>query len=76
MASGTLRADRHIREVPERCTFAREREFPGEDLRQAIFQSQRVVFEVKKTDRRVYVVFVRHAKRLAIGDPGGDQVDD
>jgi plasmid stabilization system protein ParE len=53
---------------PERCAFARERQYLDEDLRQLVFKSHRIVFAVKKSEKRVYVVHVRHAKRRAVGE--------
>jgi plasmid stabilization system protein ParE len=61
-----------LEHFPERCAFARERQFLEEDLRQLVFQSYRVVFRVDETHHTVYVLYVRHAKRRAIGEPAGD----
>jgi toxin ParE1/3/4 len=61
---------------PERCPFAREREYLDEDLRQLVFKSHRVVFMVQKKEKRVYVLYVRHAKRRAIGEPVDDGADE
>ena len=54
---------------PERCAFARERAYLEDDVRQLIFKSHRIVFKVDKARRTVYVLYVRHAKRRAIGEP-------
>ncbi len=54
---------------PERCAFAREREYLDDDLRQLLFKSHRVVFSVDKASSTVYVHEVRHAKRRALGEP-------
>ena len=54
---------------PERCTFARERAYLEDDIRQLVFKSHRIVFRVDRVQRTVYVLHVRHAKRRAIGDP-------
>lgn len=50
---------------PDRCAFARERPYLNVDLRQLVFKSHRIVFEVEKQRRLVYVLSVRHGKRLA-----------
>ncbi len=55
---------------PERCAYSREREYLEEDLRQLIFMSHRIVFQVNKTKNTVYVLHVRHAKRCAGGRGG------
>ncbi len=58
---------------PERCAFAREREFLEDDLRQLEFKSHRVVFLVDKEKRVVSVLSVRQGKRRAIGEPEGEE---
>ena len=58
-----------LERFPERCAKARECEYLDEDLRQLVFKSHRVVFAVRKEEKRVYVLHVRHAKRRAIGEP-------
>lgn len=57
-----------LERFPERCAFAREREYLDEELRQLVFKSHRIVFAVAKKERRVYVVYVRHARRRAVGE--------
>lgn len=54
---------------PERCSFARERAYLEEDLRQLVFKSHRIVFKVDRARSTVYVLYVRHARRRAIGEP-------
>lgn len=78
-ARSPLNAERWIRNLyaeidtletlPERCAFAREREYLEEDLRQLLFKSHRVVFSVDQSRSTVYVHDVRHAKRRALGEP-------
>lgn len=60
-----------LERFPERCAYARERQYLEEDLRQFAFKSHRVVFYVDKPAGTVYVVFVRHGKRRAVGEPEG-----
>jgi len=57
---------------PERCAFAREREYFEADLRQLLFKSHRVVFSVDQASDIVYVHEVRHAKQRALGEPIGE----
>ena len=61
---------------PEHCAFAREREYLDVDLRQLLFKSHRIVFAVEKKEKRVYVVYVRHARRRAVGEAAGDEADE
>jgi plasmid stabilization system protein ParE len=65
-----------LERFPERCAFAREREYLDDDLRQLVFKSHRIVFTVAKKEKRVYVVYVRHAGRRAVGEPAGDEVEE
>lgn len=53
---------------PERCAFAREREYFGEDLRQLVHHSHRIVFQVDPAASCVMVLFVRHASRTTFGE--------
>ena len=57
-----------LERMPERCPPAREGEYLEEDLRHLIFKSHRVVFRVDKKSDTVYVLEVRHSRRLAIGE--------
>ena len=57
-----------LEQFPERCGYARERDYLEADLRQLIFKSHRVVFQVDKISNTVYILHVRHAKRRAVGD--------
>jgi plasmid stabilization system protein ParE len=65
-----------LERFPERCAFAREREYLDDDLRQLVFKSHRIVFTVAKKEKRVYVVYVRHASRRAVGEPAGDEAEE
>ena len=74
-----LNADRWLRALygaidtlelfPERCGSARERQYFEEDLRQLVFKSHRIIFQVNKPMETVYVLDVRHSKRRALGEP-------
>ena len=61
-----------LERFPERCGFAREREYLDEDLRQLVFKSHRIVFTVERKEKRVDVLYVRHASRRAVGEPAGE----
>ena len=58
-----------LERTPERCAYARERDYLDCELRQLVFKSHRIVFNVDKAKSVVYVLHVRHAKRLAVGEP-------
>lgn len=58
-----------LEEFPERCMYARERDYLEEDLRQLIFKSHRVIFQVDNTSGTVFVLYVRHSSRRAVGEP-------
>jgi len=65
-----------LESFPERCAFAREREYLDDELRQLVFKSHRIVFAIEKKEKRVYVVYVRHASRRAFGEPPGDKAEE
>ena len=58
-----------LERFPERCSYAREREYLDEEFRQLVFKSHRVVFFVDKPRNTVYVVYVRHGRQRAVGAP-------
>lgn len=58
-----------LERFPERCPYAREREYLEEDLRQLAYKSHRVVFYVDKPKSTVYILYVRHGQRRAVGEP-------
>ena len=62
-----------LEQFPERCAYARERLYLDEDLRQLIFHSHRIVFQVDKPSLAVYVLYVRHARQRAAGEPEGEE---
>lgn len=57
-----------LEQFPERCAFAKERDYLEEDLHQLIFKSHRVIFQVDKASGTVYVLQARHSKRRAVGE--------
>jgi plasmid stabilization system protein ParE len=76
-ARSPLNAERWMRqilsEVQKLETFAgygraRESDFLGVELRQKIFKSHRIVFEVNEETQQVIVHYIRHGSRLAAGE--------
>ena len=61
-----------LEQFPERCAYAREREYLEEDLRQLVFKLYRLIFRVDQATDTVYVLAVRHGRRRAMGEPGED----
>jgi plasmid stabilization system protein ParE len=53
-----------LEQMPERCALAREAQFFGEDLRQLIFKSHRIVFRIEEEARIVRVLYILHGKQL------------
>ena len=78
-AQAPLNAERWIRKLyaeidtlerfPERCAYAREREYLEEDLRQLVFKSHRLVFYVDQSNDTVSVLAIRHGRQRAVGEP-------
>ena len=58
-----------LERFPQRCGMAREKEYLEEELHQFVFKSHRVVFQIDRPQKTVYVLYVRHAKRRAVGEP-------
>jgi plasmid stabilization system protein ParE len=52
--------------MPNRCAKAREAEAVGEDLRQLVFKSHRVIFKFSKSEKVVRILRVRHAAMLPL----------
>ena len=63
-----------LERFPERCTLARERAYLDETLHQLLFKSHRIVFLIDKKQHTVYVLYVRHVKRRAVGEVLGNDV--
>ena len=54
---------------PERCGYAREREYVELALRQLIVKSRRIIFLVDSANAVVQDLHVKLAKQLAVGEP-------
>ena len=57
-----------LERFPRRFEEAREQSHVKSEIRQIAFKSHRVIFAVDDARRKVYVVFVRHAKMRAVGE--------
>jgi plasmid stabilization system protein ParE len=66
---GCLDAIQSLRSMPERCGLATEAETFEREIRQRIYHSYRILFEV--VGDTVYVLHVRHGARLPL-TPDGD----
>jgi plasmid stabilization system protein ParE len=54
---------------PHRCSVARESEYLGQELRQILHYSHRIIFRVEEPTRIVRILHVRHSSQRAIGEP-------
>ncbi len=63
-------AIKSLQHFPSRCPIAPETEHLGETLRHFIFKSHRIIFFVDESHKTVKVLYIRHAKMRAIGEPG------
>lgn len=71
--AGIQRKISTLSSFPNRCARAREHAyFPKRNLRQLIYKSHRIIFEVEAKARIVRIVYVRHAARRSIGEPDED----
>ena len=50
---------------------ARESDFLDAELRQKVFKSHRIVYSLDKSAKIVWVHYVRHGARRAVGESGG-----
>jgi plasmid stabilization system protein ParE len=69
---GLEKAIRSLEILPGRFGLARESAYLGEELRQYIYKSYRIIYRVEESAKIVRVLHVRHAKRRAIGEPDKD----
>lgn len=52
-----------LESMPERCARVREPEFANLQLRQILYHSHRIVFDIRKRDRIVRVLRIYHSSR-------------
>jgi plasmid stabilization system protein ParE len=62
--------------MPSRRARALESDYLGEELRQYVYGSYRIIFRIEEEAAIVRVLYVRHAPRRAIGEPADDSDDD
>jgi plasmid stabilization system protein ParE len=58
-----------LEQFPNRCGIAPESEFLGETLRQYLFKSHRIIFFVDEPKQVVRILYIRHGKMRAVGEP-------
>ncbi len=51
------------------ATPAKNGVLPGRELRQAVYHSHRIIYEVRDAERQVLVLHVRHAAQREAGAP-------
>lgn len=61
-----------LESLPGRCGIAREQDYFEEELRQLIFKSHRIVFQIEKKARIVRVLYFVHGKQQAVGEQAKD----
>jgi plasmid stabilization system protein ParE len=58
-----------LEEFPRRFGQAREQPYVSGEIRQAIVKSYRIIFTIDDAFGTVHVVYVRHGKMRAVGEP-------
>ena len=71
--SGLYRQINDLELMPSRFGRAREQDYFEEDVRQVVYKSYRIIYRIDEVELRVYVLYVRHAKRRAIGESYSDE---
>ena len=57
-----------LESFPRRCSIAREQEYFEEELRQLIFKSHRIIFQIEEKASVVRVLYIVHARQRAVGE--------
>ena len=65
---GLVKAVHSLDTMPGRWGAARESQYLHEELRQYIYKSHRIIFQIDEPAGIVYVLYIRHAARRAIGE--------
>lgn len=60
---------------PLRCPVAPESAFLDRHIRHYVYKSHRILFTVEEDAGVVRVLHIRHARRLALGEPAEDPDD-
>ena len=66
--AGMEKEIRNLKRFPKRWPLAPEGGNLGEELRQVIYRSYRIIYRVEERSRTVRIVHVRHTARRAIGE--------
>jgi plasmid stabilization system protein ParE len=66
---GLEKAIESLRTMPRRCGIAPESAFLGVELRQLVYKSHRIIFQIHEISKIVRVLHVRHGARRWIGEP-------
>lgn len=70
---GLYQAIDSLDRFPAGYALAREGDYFGETLRQLVYKSHRIIFRIDEDHQVVWVLHVRHTKRLAIGEDAVDE---
>ena len=65
-----------LEEFPRGFGEAREQRHFAEEIRQVIFKSHLIIFPIDDASGMVHVVYVRHGKMRAVGEPNDVEPDD
>ncbi len=65
---GIYKAIGSLETFPARCGIAQEAQYLGESIRNHLYKSHRIIFQVDEAAKIVRILYVRHAARRAIGD--------
>ena len=57
-----------LESFPGRCSIARERDYFEEELRQLVFKSHRIVFQIEEKSRIVRVLYFVHGRQRTVGE--------
>ncbi|MBI3895653.1 MAG: type II toxin-antitoxin system RelE/ParE family toxin [Acidobacteria bacterium] len=61
-----------LESFPRRCSIGREQEYFEEELRQLIFKSHRIIFQIEEKARIVRVLYFVHGRQRAFGERQDD----
>jgi plasmid stabilization system protein ParE len=77
VAPRPIRPPRLFGENAQRYGAARETDYFNEEVRQLLYKSHRFLFRIEETEMIVRILYVRHGKQRALGEPQeGDVPDD
>ena len=67
--NGIRDAIRTLETLPTRCGIAPESKFVDAELRNLLFKSHRIIFEVDEPTHSVRILYVRHGNMRPAGEP-------